>query len=147
MNWDALLRDLDSTTADTEPNLPEMNWLLLKNSLLVGGLTTLLAASFGFAGGAVAGGLEGRWRHRLLAVAVMALALPPFLVTNCWLHFLGLRGRLARLAAAEHHFARRNGLDSEPADLADHAADGPERLAAAGAVATGKRHGGDAAGG
>ena len=25
-----------------------MNWPLLKNSLLVGGLTTLLAASFGF---------------------------------------------------------------------------------------------------
>ena len=25
-----------------------MNWLLLKNSLLVGGLTALLAASFGF---------------------------------------------------------------------------------------------------
>src|SRR5208337_352109 len=28
----------------------------------------------------------------LLAVAVMALALPPFLVTNCWLHYLGTNG-------------------------------------------------------
>ena len=115
-----------------------MNWLLLKNSLLVGGLTTLLAASFGFLAALWLAGLEGRWRNRLLAVAVMALALPPFLVTNCWLHFLGLRGRVARLAAAEHCFTRRNGLDSEPADLADHAADGVERLAAAGAVATGE---------
>ena len=69
-----------------------MNWLLLKNSLLVGGLTTLLAASFGFVAALWLAGLEGRWRHRLLAVAVMALALPPFLVTNCWLHFLGLAG-------------------------------------------------------
>jgi ABC-type Fe3+ transport system permease subunit len=69
-----------------------MNWLLLKNSLLVGGLTTLLAASFGFLAALSLAGLERRWRHRLLAVAVMALALPPFLVTNCWLHFLGYGG-------------------------------------------------------
>ena len=69
-----------------------MNWLLLKNSLLVGGLTTLLAASFGFLAALWLAGLEGRWRNRLLAVAVMALALPPFVVTNCWLHFLGYAG-------------------------------------------------------
>jgi ABC-type Fe3+ transport system permease subunit/DNA-binding beta-propeller fold protein YncE len=69
-----------------------MNWLLLKNSLLVSGLTTLLAASFGFVAALWLAGLEGRWRNRLLAVAVMALALPPFLVTNCWLHFLGYAG-------------------------------------------------------
>jgi ABC-type Fe3+ transport system permease subunit/DNA-binding beta-propeller fold protein YncE len=69
-----------------------VNWLLLKNSLLVGGLTTLLAASFGFLAALWLAGLEGRWRNRLLAVAVMALALPPFVVTNCWLHFLGYAG-------------------------------------------------------
>ena len=69
-----------------------MNWLLLKNSLLVGGLTTLLAASFGFLAALWLAGLEGRWRNRLLAVAVMALALPPFVATNCWLHFLGFAG-------------------------------------------------------
>jgi iron(III) transport system permease protein len=69
-----------------------MNWLLLKNSLLVAGLTTLLAASFGFLAALWLAGLERRWRHRLLAVAVMALALPPFVATNCWLHFLGFAG-------------------------------------------------------
>ena len=69
-----------------------MNWLLLKNSLLVGGFTTLLAASFGFAAALWLAGLERRWRNRLLAVAVTALALPPFLVTNCWLHYLGFAG-------------------------------------------------------
>ena len=69
-----------------------MNWLLLKNSLLVGGLTALLAAGFGFVAALWLAGLEGRWRHRMLALAVVALALPPFVVTNCWLHFLGLAG-------------------------------------------------------
>ena len=69
-----------------------MNWLLLKNSLLVAGLTTLLAACFGFVAALWLAGLAGRWRHRLLAVAVMALALPPFVATNCWLHFLGYAG-------------------------------------------------------
>ncbi len=69
-----------------------MNWLLLKNSLLVGGLTALLAASFGFLAALWLAGLERPWRNRLLAVAVTALALPPFLVTNCWLHYLGFAG-------------------------------------------------------
>jgi ABC-type Fe3+ transport system permease subunit/streptogramin lyase len=69
-----------------------MNWLLLRNSLLVGGPTTLLAAGFGFLAALWLAGLERRWRHRLLAVAVMALALPPFVATNCWLHFLGYAG-------------------------------------------------------
>jgi ABC-type Fe3+ transport system permease subunit len=69
-----------------------VNWLLLRNSLLVGGLTTLLATAFGSLAALWLAGLEGRWRNRLLGVAVMALALPPFLVTNCWLHYLGYAG-------------------------------------------------------
>jgi ABC-type Fe3+ transport system permease subunit/DNA-binding beta-propeller fold protein YncE len=69
-----------------------MNWLLLKNTLLVGGLTALLAAGLGFVGALWLAGLERRWRHCFLALALMALALPPFLVTNCWLHYLGLAG-------------------------------------------------------
>jgi len=69
-----------------------MNWLLLKNSLLVGGLTTLLAVGLGFVAALWLAGLETRWRSGFLAVALVALALPPFLVTNCWLHFLGYAG-------------------------------------------------------
>jgi ABC-type Fe3+ transport system permease subunit/DNA-binding beta-propeller fold protein YncE len=65
---------------------------LLLNSLLVSGLAALLAAAFGLAAALCLGGLPGCWRNRLLAVAVMALALPPFLVTNCWLHCLGHSG-------------------------------------------------------
>ena len=69
-----------------------MNWLLLQNSLLVGVLTTLLATSLGFLAALWLAGLERGWRNLSLAVAVMALALPPFLVTNCWLHYLGYAG-------------------------------------------------------
>ncbi len=69
-----------------------MSWRLLTNSLFVSGLATLLAAGFGLAAALWLGGLPGCWRNRLLGVAVMALALPPFLVTNCWLHYLGHSG-------------------------------------------------------
>ena len=69
-----------------------MNWLLIKNSFLVAGLTTLLAVSFGFVAALWTTSLGGRSQKFFLAAAVMALALPPFLVTNCWLHFLGHTG-------------------------------------------------------
>ena len=70
-----------------------MNWLLLQNSLLVAGLATLAAGALGFLAALWVNGLGGRWRTRLLALGVIALALPPFLVTNCWLDFLGLGGK------------------------------------------------------
>ena len=69
-----------------------MNWTLLKNSLLVSGGATLLSVSIGFMVALWLMGLERSWRNRGLAVAVIALVTPPFLVTNCWLHFLGLTG-------------------------------------------------------
>src|SRR5260221_14763437 len=69
-----------------------MNWILLRNSLLVGSLTTLLAGSLGLVGALWLSGLEKRWRFRILAVAIVSLALPPFLGTNCWLDLLGYTG-------------------------------------------------------
>jgi ABC-type Fe3+ transport system permease subunit/DNA-binding beta-propeller fold protein YncE len=69
-----------------------MNWVLLKNSLLVGGAVTLLAVSSGFLAALWAAALSRRWQSGLLTASVLALALPPFLVTNCWLHFLGANG-------------------------------------------------------
>jgi ABC-type Fe3+ transport system permease subunit/DNA-binding beta-propeller fold protein YncE len=75
-----------------------MNCPLLINSLLVGGLATVLAFGMGFAAALWATGLPRRARNLLLAAAVIALALPPFLVTNCWLDLLGFqeqwRGKL-----------------------------------------------------
>ncbi len=65
---------------------------MLKNSLLVSGLTTLLALCFGFVAALWLAGVSARWRTWLLGLALVALALPPFLVTNCWLHFLGSAG-------------------------------------------------------
>jgi iron(III) transport system permease protein len=69
-----------------------MNWPLLLNSLLVSGLTTLLAGVLGFAGALALASVELRWRRCLLFTAVTALVLPPFLVTNCWLELLGNNG-------------------------------------------------------
>jgi len=69
-----------------------MNWPLLQNSLLVAGLTTLFSATLGFIAALWLISINPVWRKRLLAVAIIALVLPPFLVTNCWLHFLGLTG-------------------------------------------------------
>src|SRR5437870_11542713 len=69
-----------------------MNWTLLENSLLISALTTLLATVIGFLAALFLAGLEPRRRRWFLALAVMALALPPFLVTGCWLHLLGLTG-------------------------------------------------------
>src|SRR5439155_829568 len=58
-----------------------MNWLLLKNSLLVAGLTTLLSVAFGFVGAIWLASLSKGWRVGILALAIIALALPPFLLT------------------------------------------------------------------
>src|SRR5580693_3118079 len=69
-----------------------MNWTLLQNSLLVSAVTTALSVALGLVAAMWIAGLEPRWRSRWLAVSVAALCLPPFLVTNCWLYFLGHGG-------------------------------------------------------
>src|SRR2546425_3771862 len=69
-----------------------MNYTLLKNSLLVSALTTLLALAFGFIVALFLAGLDRRWRLWWIGGAVVGLALPPFLVAGCWLHLLGLAG-------------------------------------------------------
>src|SRR5436190_22593663 len=69
-----------------------MNWMLLKNSLLVSALTTLLAVALGFCAALFLAGLDRRWRRWWIGVSVVGLALPPFLITGCWLHLLGLTG-------------------------------------------------------
>src|SRR5439155_149548 len=69
-----------------------MNWTLLNNSLLVSAWTTLGSVAFGFFFALSWCSLGPRWRRGLLGVAVVALALPPFLVTGCWLRLLGWNG-------------------------------------------------------
>jgi iron(III) transport system permease protein len=71
-----------------------MNWPLLQNSLLLAGTTTALALGFGLAVALWLATLEARWRNLFLALAIVALALPPFLVTNCWISLLGETGVL-----------------------------------------------------
>ena len=69
-----------------------MNWPLLQNSLLLAGTTTVLALGFGLVAALWLATLEARWRNVFLALAIVALALPPFLVTNCWISLLGETG-------------------------------------------------------
>ena len=73
-----------------------MNWLLLLNSLLVAGGTTLLAASLGFVAALALNAASARGRRVWLGMMIASLALPPFLVTNCWLDLLGGNGVLRR---------------------------------------------------
>jgi len=73
-----------------------MNWLLLRNSLLVSGLTMVLAGAFGFVAALWLAGLGKNWRVRISALAIFSLALPPFLVANCWLDLLGQNGLWTR---------------------------------------------------
>jgi ABC-type Fe3+ transport system permease subunit/DNA-binding beta-propeller fold protein YncE len=69
-----------------------MNWVLLRNSLVVGLLTTILSVGVGFLAALCVAGLPGRLRTWCFAGAITAFALPPFVVTNCWLHYLGRVG-------------------------------------------------------
>lgn len=71
-----------------------MSWRLLQNSLALGLVTMALAGLLGVATAvAVAGG--GRvTRQAALALAGVNLALPPFLLTNCWMALLGHQGLL-----------------------------------------------------
>ena len=73
-----------------------MNWRLFFNSLAISGLTALLAGAVGFAVALALACAEAPWRRRLLVGAVVAVALPPFLITNTWLDLLGPGGVLHR---------------------------------------------------
>lgn len=69
-----------------------MNWLLLKNSLLVSAETTVGALVIGFFMALYTSAADKYLRRLIFALAITTFALPPFLVTNCWLHFLGNAG-------------------------------------------------------
>lgn len=69
-----------------------MSWLLFKNSLLFAGLATLLALGAGLASGVFLLACGPRIRRFGMAVGIVTLALPPFLVANCWLDLLGQTG-------------------------------------------------------
>ena len=71
-----------------------MNWLLLKNSLGVGLCTAILATCAGSLVALWVAGLSPRARNWALGGAAAAFAMPPFVVTNCWLQVLGPAGSL-----------------------------------------------------
>lgn len=69
-----------------------MNWSLLQNSLLVAGGTAALATLLGFAAALFTSGLSKGCRIFVFVIATVAIVLPPFLVTNCWLYLFGING-------------------------------------------------------
>ena len=78
-----------------------MNWTLLTNSLLVAGAATLLAAALGLAVALALASARRAMRAGLLALCVVVLALPSFLVTNSWIDLLGVNGVLRRWVPLE----------------------------------------------
>jgi len=72
-----------------------MNWSLFANSIYVAGASTLLALLLGLAV-AVFLSVSAVMRRTLLALTIAVLALPSFLVTNCWIDLLGTNGLLHR---------------------------------------------------
>jgi len=70
-----------------------MNWNLAINSLVLAAGSALLATLAGAAVALFALGLPRRAGWVVMACAGVGLALPPFLVTNCWLDLLGNTGR------------------------------------------------------
>jgi iron(III) transport system permease protein len=71
-----------------------IEWRLLANSLLVATAATLLSVLLGFAFALLTVAVPRLARRLLLAAAVLTLALPSFLVTNCWIDLLGATGLL-----------------------------------------------------
>ncbi len=71
-----------------------MNWVLLKNSLMVGALATAVALIMGLVVAVWLLTLGRRARAVALGCAVAGFALPAFLVTGIWLDLLGNAGRL-----------------------------------------------------
>lgn len=70
-----------------------MSWLLIQNSLLIAVCTSVLASGAGFVCGLWTAALPGHWRKLVVGLAILAVAMPPFLITNCWLDLLGWTGK------------------------------------------------------
>jgi ABC-type Fe3+ transport system permease subunit/DNA-binding beta-propeller fold protein YncE len=69
-----------------------VNWTLLQNSFVVAASCAVLATLLGSLCAVAAAGSSALMRKVLTTDAVVALVLPPFLVTNTWLHYFGLTG-------------------------------------------------------
>lgn len=69
-----------------------MNASLLQNTLLVGVVGTVLAMGSGLLTALTLSTVGRRPRNLLMGGAIIALALPPFMIANTWLNYLGEGG-------------------------------------------------------
>jgi ABC-type Fe3+ transport system permease subunit len=97
-----------------------MSWLLLKNSLLISGFTVMVATTLGLIAALWLMGLPRLPRMLLQGIAIVSFALPPFLVTNCWLDLLGTTGVWRRWFPFDIVSAGGNSLDLKPDAVAHH---------------------------
>jgi ABC-type Fe3+ transport system permease subunit len=74
-----------------------MNWVLLANSLLVAALSSLVALVLGLVMAIALTVSPKALRNTFLLCTVTVLALPSFLVTNCWIDLFGVNGLLSAL--------------------------------------------------
>jgi iron(III) transport system permease protein len=65
---------------------------LLKNSLVTAGIATLLAVLFGLVAALAMATMPTRARRVAVILSLLALAIPPFMVVNCWLYYFGNAG-------------------------------------------------------
>ncbi len=71
-----------------------MNWALLANSLLVASASTMLALLLGISVALVLIVTSRGIRRFVFLLTIGVMALPSFLVTNCWIDLLGANGLL-----------------------------------------------------
>jgi ABC-type Fe3+ transport system permease subunit/sugar lactone lactonase YvrE len=69
-----------------------MSGVLLINSLTLAVMTAVATIVVGWAAAVGAMGAGRRTRYALVAMAILALAMPPFLATNVWLRWFGITG-------------------------------------------------------
>ena len=69
-----------------------MTWHLLLNSLLVAAISTVFAVAAGLLAALCAASSTPRWQAAVVLGGILTLVLPPFLVVNSWLHYLGTNG-------------------------------------------------------
>jgi iron(III) transport system permease protein len=62
---------------------------LLRNSFVTAVLATVLAGLFGLGAALVVATLPKRLRRAALIISLIALAMPPFVIANCWLYYFG----------------------------------------------------------
>jgi len=78
----------------------ERQWMLMKNSLVLSILVTILALAFGTPLGVLLGKTDLPLRRLLTVIFVIPLLIPPYIIAVSWFYLLGREGLLSQLLGA-----------------------------------------------